>query len=498
MAVLGVLMFLLAGAVTACSSTDTPPTTVKPTATTRPATATPSPTASATSTPTPGPQVLPGDWPSYLLGGSNFNGNETAITAATASSLTRSWTSHAGGGISSQPVVVDGTVYWGSWDGYEHATSLQGVQRWTANLGKTNSPQCYPPIAGVASTSTVALVNIAGKQTLVVFVGGGTASFYALNAANGRVIWKTLLDPSVGAFIWDSPVVYHGSVYIGTASVGECPGTQGRFFRLNATTGTVERVFNVVPVGCHGGGVWGSPTIDTRTGNLYIATGNSAACGAAEPYAMAMVELRADSLSVVGAWQVPGAEAAADGDFGSTPTLFTAIRGGVSQMLVGAVNKNGTFYAFRREAVSAGPVWRAHISTPLNGCGVCPSGDIAPAAWDGHTLYVGSTSTSIGGKFCYGSIRALDPATGKYLWQHCLSSAYRVLAGVTAIPGLVAVAVGTQVVIVDATNGATRFSYHDTSKDSTFDGAPTIAHGVMYVGNLDGTLYAFAPPAQPT
>lgn len=129
---------------------------------------------------------------------------------------------------------------------------------------------------------------------------------------------------------------------------------------------------------------------------------------------------------------------------------------------------------------------------------VIPSGDIAPAAWDGKTLYVGSTSTTIGGKFCYGSIRALDPATGRYLWEHCLSSAYRVLAGVTAIPGLVAVAVGTLVVIVDADDGATRFSFRDTARDSTFDGAPTIAHRAMYVGNLDGTLYAFTLSAQTT
>src|SRR2546421_11988774 len=75
-------------------------------------------------------------------------------------------------------------------------------------------------------------------------------------------------------------------------------------------------------------------------------------------------------------------DGARDGDFGSTPTLFTASIGGVPRALVGAVNKNGTFYALRRGAVGAGPVWRAYISTPLNGCGICPSGDIAPAAWD--------------------------------------------------------------------------------------------------------------------
>ena len=63
------------------------------------------------------PDILPGDWPSFLLGSGGFNSHETAITSTTASTLTRSWVAHAGGGISSEPMVVDWTIYWSSWDG---------------------------------------------------------------------------------------------------------------------------------------------------------------------------------------------------------------------------------------------------------------------------------------------------------------------------------------------------------------------------------------------
>jgi len=45
--------------------------------------------------------------------------------------------------------------------------------------------------------------------------------------------------------------------------------------------------------------------------------------------------------------------------------------------------------------------------------------------------------------------------------------------------------------VLDATQGTTIFAYQDTAKDSTFDGAATIAHGILYIGNLDGTLFAF-------
>lgn len=438
------------------------------------------------------PHILPGDWPSFLLGSGGFNSSETDITSTTAASLTRSWMAHAGGGISSEPVVVDGTIYWGSWDGYEHATSVDGRERWSTYLGKVNSPGCYPPTAGVASTATIVPVTIKGIQTLVDLVGGGDAHFYALNAKTGKILWATSLGSAPGTFIWGSPVVYQDDIYIGTASVGECPGTAGRFFKLDATTGAIEHNLDLAPDGCLGVGVWSSPTLDSDADELYLTTSNASACSEFEQYATSMVEVHADTLTIVGSWQVPTAEAVADGDFGSTPTLFTANLQGASRALVGAVNKNGIFYAFQRGQISAGPVWRTRISSsPVAGCNLCPSGDEAAAAWDGSWLYVGSTSTTIGGKFCFGSMRALDPATGTFLWERCLSSAYRVMAPPILVPGLVVASAGPSFFVLDATQGTIVFAYQDTTKDSTFNGAATIAHGMLYIGNLDGTLFAF-------
>ena len=45
----------------------------------------------------------------------------------------------------------------------------------------------------------------------------------------------------------------------------------------------------------------------------------------------------------------------------------------------------------------------------------------------------------------------------------------------------------------DAITGKTVFEYEDTYEDSLFDGAPTIADGLLVVGNMDGYLYVFAP-----
>jgi outer membrane protein assembly factor BamB len=48
------------------------------------------------------------------------------------------------------------------------------------------------------------------------------------------------------------------------------------------------------------------------------------------------------------------------------------------------------------------------------------------------------------------------------------------------------------IVVLDARTGAKVFSYRDPS-GSSFFGAPSIAHGVLYQANTDGTLLAFQP-----
>lgn len=462
---------------------------------------TPAPALSPTLAPTPipspeppVPQIEPGDWPGYLMGNSGYNAGEVRITNTTVSALHLMWTEHARGGVTAQPVVVDNVVYWGSWDGYEHATTLDGKSLWSTYLGVNSDAAdgCDPDSAGVASTATITPLTINGKQMLVDIVGGGDSSLYALNAANGHILWKTTLGYLPADFIWDSPALYRGSIYIGISSFGDCPSVQGRLFQLQAASGQVQNVFNIVPDGCQGGTQWGSPAIDESTGDVYIATGDMRSCAPGEPYAMALVELRASTLQVVGVWQVPQSEMVGDGDsdFGSTPTLFSATINGTVHQMVGAINKNGIFYAFERGALGKGPRWQDQIAAGP-ACATCDgAGTIAPGAWDGTTLYIGGGSTTINGQSCQGSLRALDPATGHYLWEHCLGDA-RVMAALAVVPGVVVVGEGQHVTAVDAETGDTLFVFTDSRAGSIFYGAPSIAHAMLFIGNMDGNLYAF-------
>ena len=349
-----------------------------------------------------------GDWPTYLdnEGRAGFNGAETAITSSTAPSLTQRWADTAGGGVSAEPVQVNGVVYYGSWDGYERAAdAATGTLLWSAYLGQTTDTHCSPPTVGVASTATVGAITAGGTTTQAVFVGGGDGNFYALDASTGAVIWKTQLGAPPDYFLWSSPLFYNGSIYEGVASFGDCPLVRSALVQMDAATGAVQNTLYTVPAGCTGAGVWGSPTADTATGDIFFGTGNAGSCGSPEPLAVAVVQADS-SLNLLGSWQVPSRQQPnKDSDFGSTPTLFTATIGGAVHQMVGLQNKNGIYYAFDRSAVSSGPLWQKRMSAG-GACPQCGKADISPSAYDGQHLFVGSEKTTLGGVACAGSIRA--------------------------------------------------------------------------------------------
>jgi outer membrane protein assembly factor BamB len=448
----------------------------------------------------PAHAVPPDDWSTYLYnpGHSGFNSAETAINPNTAGSLKQLWTISEGTTIPTQPVVVNGKIYWGSWDGIEHATNLNGSQAWTANLGTVTSSSCGGATLGIVSAATVATVTINGTPTSVVFVGGGNTQFYALNATTGAVIWHTPIGTPPNDVIWSSPVLYNGSLYISTASLCDNPLTQAQIFRLDSATGAIQNTFNVVPNGCVGAGVWGSETIDTSNGTLYFASGNGNNCPQTETNAVAVVQLNASNLTYMSSWQIPPAQQGTDSDFGSTPTLFTATIGGTLHHLLGVANKNGTYYAFDEANIAQGPVWTVTLAQggpgPESG-----DGSISPSAWDGTTLYVGGGRTTINGQNCQGGLRALNPATGAVLWAQCMTDG-PIIGAVTAVPGVVAVAEGTALWLMATSDGHSLFKTWDTSNGSLYYAAPTIANGVVYTANKNGkfSAYGLGSPPSPT
>ena len=84
------------------------------------------------------------DWTTYLGGNdrTGFAADEDGFNPTSVPNLGLAWqTSDAGPshGVFSQPIVSNGLVYWGSFDGYERATTTSGNLVWQTNLG-TESP----------------------------------------------------------------------------------------------------------------------------------------------------------------------------------------------------------------------------------------------------------------------------------------------------------------------------------------------------------------------
>jgi polyvinyl alcohol dehydrogenase (cytochrome) len=433
------------------------------------------------------------NWATYLGNDARtgFNGQETVITPTTAPTLKLLWTAKPLGAVSSEMVVVNNVGYYGSWDGALHATNLTtGQDYWSTPLG-TKPGSCTPLNYGITGTPTIATIG----TTQMAFVAGGQDNVTAVNTSTGKVVWQTNLGNAKGQFIYGSTVVYNGSVYTGMGDFGDCPLVQGQLYQLNATTGQIQHTFNAVPNGCIGAGVWSSPAIDDATGMLYFTTGNADPknCKGKEPLASAIVELNTTDLSLVSSWQAT-ANGALDYDIGATPTLFTATIGGVTHQMIGVVSKDGNYYALDRTNLSVGPLWKATISVAGSGPET-GNGSISSGSYDGTYLYQAGGITTINGQKCMGSLRAMDPNTGNFIWQICLSSP--VLDPVISSPGLVVVGWAKNMYVVNSATGQNLFTYVDTTSNARFWGAATISNGVLYDGSRSGKLFAFGVPGTP-
>jgi len=242
------------------------------------------------------------DWPKYLhdIGGSGST-PDRGITALTAASLKpkAGWPVRLGDRpITTQPIVANGLIYVGAWDGYEYALHPDGTTAWRQYLGRTKncfiadavSTTTAGTVAGVVSTGAIATASIGGRSRSVLYVGGGgnrdsagaaisgTADLIALDALTGDRLWRSPLGAAPNHLIWSSPTVSGGSVYVGVSSFDDCPLVQGKLVKVDAATGAVQAAFNAVPTGCEGASIWGSATVDEAAGTVYVATGNSRPC----------------------------------------------------------------------------------------------------------------------------------------------------------------------------------------------------------------------------
>jgi outer membrane protein assembly factor BamB/regulation of enolase protein 1 (concanavalin A-like superfamily) len=433
--------------------------------------------------PTPALGATGDDWPTSLHDVQRTAASaDTTVGTATAPTLTKLWTVQTGGPVATTPTVTAGVAYFGSWDGYEYAVNATtGAQIWKTSLGTlTADPTCIPSQLGISSPATV--------SNGTVYVGGGDGYWYALDAATGAVDWRIWVGGTApgtydGHYNWSGPLIVGNYAYVGIASLGDCPLIQGQLLKVNLTTHAIENTANLVPNGQVGGGIWTSPAYNPATGLIYTATGTENL--PSQQWAQAFLAIDPSTMEVVDSWKLPEYETVLDSDFGTSTTLFSS--GGTN--MVTAVNKNGVAYAFNQADLASGPVWQQNIAVGGD-CPTCGVSSVSSGAFGGGQLYLAGNLGEINGTEYPGTVRALNPATGAYIWQHGAPGS--VIGALAYDNGMVLDGAGSVLEVLSAATGARLYSY-DTG--SQIYAGPSVANGIIYTGNTAGKVTAFALPS---
>src|SRR5215472_4226941 len=447
-------------------------------------------------------------WPEYLLdaGHSSHNAAATSIGTGNVANLQPVWQwfepPTTGRTFDASPTVINGVVYIGSESGNFYAISkATRTVLWSRNFGVRPAAACGP----MGITATAAVVNDPATG-LTVYVNAPDGQLYALSAATGSTLWHATVDtPSATIddfYAWGSPLVANGHVYVGIASQCDAPLVPAGVVEFNQDTGAAEGLWHSLPGGQAGASVWDSPAESTLgDGSVFVATGNAGS--ASQPAnADSIVRLSGIGLSLQDSWQVPAAQQIPDGDFGGSPTAFTAGLNGTTTAMVGACNKNGIYYAFRQADLHDGPVWQQRIAAAAGGPtnGQCD----AAAIWDGTKLIeAGGNSTTINGVTYQGSVQSLNPATGTPIWQTGLSgqpigSPTEDGAGVVATPVWISSTGKLGVYLLNAASGAI-LGFISTGSSPIFAQPVFAGNDLLIAGtNVVGlTAYEITTPGPP-
>jgi outer membrane protein assembly factor BamB len=434
------------------------------------------------------------DWPTYSHDPARSGNNpaEKTLSPSNVSSLVVRWSLKTRQPIEASASVSSGTVYVGAWDGYEYALDqATGHVKWKTFLGQTSTPKgfvgCnhpFPDTAGISSSASI--------ENGTVYVAGGDSYFYALDAASGKVLWKTFLvnTNGTGYYTYASPVLAQGFAYLGLSSYGNCPSVPGAAIQIDLTSHQVVSKFFTVTKGA-GGAIWSSPAYDLADNTVYFSDGEPIATSDTR-YTDAILAFRASDMSLLHYWSIPhDASFFADADFGAGPTLFTDHSG---RKLLGDSNKNGHFYALDRSTFHV--VWERKVGDQPGDDPMIGRGSISPAAFANGTLYVAGGHTVINRASCAGSLRAIDPSSGKYIWEYCEPGV--VIGAVAYANGMVIVGAGKTLEVHSATTGALLYAYQESTDPKVMlTAAPTIVNGQILEGSSDGTFFALGLPTSP-
>lgn len=437
-------------------------------------------------------QAGAGDWTFYRHDLSGTSNAGEPLTVDQARAFTVKWTAHAGGAIGN-PVVAGGTVFVTGIDGSLHAfDAATGAERWRKSSYAYGPFHCFPNSTSSSTKGPIGAPAVVGST---VFMPGGNGIVYAHDVATGAIRWQRQIAdvPNLGEFLWSSIFPLNGRLYVGIASLHDCLLVPGKVVALDQATGAITGTWWADPNHGPGGGVWTQPAYDPRTNRIFFTTGTIAQglTPSQQPLADAFVAADPVTMQTVDHFTPVDGDYYADVDFGAGPLLYDTADG---RHWIVAANKNGWVYALDRDHLANGVAWAYQVSG-YYGDPDAGLSTIVSAAYANGTVFVGGTKTP--DNFS-GALAALDPATGRPKWViHPPNGGF--LLAPPIVTGDVVIFVSTQTIfassghvlyVVDQATGAIAYQY---ALPGALFAQPTYANGTLYVGDLAGNLWAFAP-----
>jgi polyvinyl alcohol dehydrogenase (cytochrome) len=488
-----------------------------------------------------------GDWTMYGQNVCNTRGGTAAsdpITAKTVSKLKVKWMYTAAGDISATPAVVGGQVYVPDWGGnLTRLDAATGSVVWSKNVGTIlgiGDGGVAVDAGGLDTGATRAFASPVSRVTPVlsgsslIFGMGSSqsnATLAAIDKDTAALKWQTPLDMHPTALITGSPAIDGDTIYVGISSGEEiaagliqgypCCSFRGSVVAVSASTGAIKwKTYTIedsvyynadhTPSGYAGVAVWsGTPTVDRKRHLIYVTTGNDYATPTPAPTTLpagdhieSVLALDEDTGAIKWSTQMApkGGDvwtlsnfAGPDYDLGCGANLFQATIKGVPQDVLGAGQKSGVYWTLNPDTGAV--LWKTQVG---------PGGHLGGIHWgtavDTNAVYVGVNDESgnpytLGGsgpqkgmKTSVGSWAALDPATGKTIWQ-IANPAHAAPYNGGSVNGPLSIWNGVvfagsmdamgMMYALDATTGAVLWQFQSGS--SVYSG-PAIVNGVVYWG----------------
>jgi len=312
------------------------------------------------------------DWATY---NGNYAGDRFSplkqITSTNVKKLRLLHSFNLGTDVSSMqtgPVVINGVMYF-STDTITYAIdAVTGTLKWK-KIRSVEKPVGYGANRGLAYLN--------GK----LFRGASDAHVFALNAADGKILWDVPLDiAGPGVSIPMAPIAFQDMLFIGNAG-GDNANITGNVYALDVNDGHVIWKFKVVPDSgdvrktwpaaehghpVSGGAFWTTFTLDTLKGVLYVPAGNPAPDfdtevreNGQELYTNSVIALAIKTGKMLGYIQLVKNDNH-DWDVDSGPTLITTKDG---KEIIASANKSGLLSVIDRTAINTQT--EATMSSPV-------------------------------------------------------------------------------------------------------------------------------------